>query len=68
MVKGNTLEKYLIEHCAPTLAGMKSAGLFSCRFFSKEEIDRELIRLNETLNERGVYMKLVFFWAIHWMM
>lgn len=61
MIKGNTLEKYLIEHCAPTLAGMKSAGLFSCRFFSKEEISKELIRLNETLNERGVYMELMLY-------
>lgn len=61
MTKGNTLEKYLIEHCAPTLAGIKSAGLFSCRFFSEEEINTELFRLNETLNERGVYMELMLY-------
>ena len=50
MIKGNTLEKYLIEHCAPTLAGIKSASLFSCRFFSKEEVDQELKQLNENKN------------------
>lgn len=61
MIKGNTLEKYLIEHCAPTLAGIKSASLFSCRFFSKEEVDQELKHLNETLNERGVYMERMLY-------
>ena len=38
-----TMEKGLIEHCAPTLAGMKSASLFNY-FHNGEQIVREELR------------------------
>ena len=49
------MEKRLIEHCAPTLAGMKSASL--CNYFHKgEQIVREELReINNLLNDKGVY-------------
>ena len=49
------MEKRLIEHCAPTLAGMKSASLFNY-FHKGEQIVREELReINDLLNDRGVY-------------
>lgn len=52
-----TMEKGLIEHCAPTLAGMKSASLFNY-FHNGEQIVREELRkMNDLLNEKGVYIE-----------
>ena len=53
-MKYEKLEKQLIEHCAPTLAGIKSANLFSY-FYGDEGLARtELKEVNTLLNERGV--------------
>lgn len=51
------LENGLIEHCAPTLAGLKSAGLF--RYFYEDEAwaKKELEAVNRLLNARGVYVE-----------
>lgn len=48
------LENYLIEHCAPTLASLKTANLFTCRFGSEAELARQLAGWNEQLGEKGV--------------
>lgn len=57
------LEKYLVEHCAPTLAGIKSANLFNCRFNSREEVLQELTEINSKLNERGVCVEALLWKA-----
>lgn len=49
------LENKVIEQCAPTLAGMKSANLFRYFFTSKETVLLELSELNRKLNFRGVF-------------
>lgn len=54
---GNRLEKELVEHCAPTLAGIKSAGLFSYFYTDETLAGEELRAVNATLNERGVYVE-----------
>ena len=38
-----SLEKYLIVHCAPTLASLKTASLFSLRYSSKRELEEQLV-------------------------
>lgn len=53
----NKLELKLIEHCAPTLAGMKSASLFSYYYAEEEPVREELSEVNRLLNERGVYVE-----------
>ena len=58
-MKKHSLDQYLIEHCAATLAGIKSVGLFSCRFFQREELLQELKLLNNKLNNKGVYLELM---------
>ena len=51
------LESGLIEHCAPTLAGLKSANLFNYYFDLKRDVFKELREVNQKLNERGVYIE-----------
>ncbi len=56
-MRGERLERELIEHCAPTLAGIKSAGLFSYFYTDEAQAGEELTYVNATLNERGVYVE-----------
>lgn len=51
------LEFALIEHCAPTLAGIKTASLFSYFFQGKQLVLEELEIVNQKLNVRGVYVE-----------
>lgn len=56
-MKYEKLEKQLIEHCAPTLAGIKSANLFSYFYEVEGIVWKELKEVNSLLNERGVYVE-----------
>lgn len=51
------MENGVVTNCAPTLAGMKSANLFSYRYESSAEVIRELKDINNKLNTRGVYVE-----------
>jgi len=48
------LEKHLILHCSPTLAGIKTASLFSYTFLSEKALACSLRSVNETLVPRGI--------------
>lgn len=52
-----TLESRMIEYCAPTLAGMKVAGLFNHFYYDKQVVLDELDFVNAKLNPRGVYVE-----------
>ncbi len=60
-MSGKKLENGLIENCAPTLAGMKSAGLFRYFFDDRGEAANEIDEVNRLLNGRGVYVE-----ALRW--
>lgn len=51
------LETGMIEHCAPTLAGIKTASLFSYFFENRRTAGKELSVINETINSRGVFVE-----------
>ena len=53
------MERFLIEHCSPTLAGLKTANLFSCPANSESELNTYLLRANNELNDRDVYLELL---------
>ncbi len=53
------LEKDLIYYCAPTLAGMKIANLFSHRFQNKAEFLKNVLELNSTANKKGVKIDIL---------
>jgi len=47
-------EYHLIQHCAPTLAGIKAGSLFTCSYFSMENFLEQVRRLNSRLVPKGI--------------
>ena len=47
-------EKILIDHCSPTLAGIKTANLVNISLNSREELLSELREINSRLSGKGV--------------
>lgn len=47
-------EELLIKHCSPTLAGIKTANIFTCKYASEAALCSELKRLNCRLRKKGV--------------
>ncbi len=52
-------EKQLIVHCSPTLAGLKTANLFSCSINGADIIMEKINEWNEKLNDRGIYLAII---------
>ncbi len=42
-------EDIVIQHCAPTLAGIKTGSLFTCAYDAHETIDADVEELNKKL-------------------
>lgn len=53
------MEKKIIEHCAPTLAGLKTANMFTDTFTSMEELQEKLSEVNGMLNKKGVFASII---------
>ena len=53
------IEKCVIEHCSPTLAGIKPAGLFSCPLGGEAEVLEQIRQLNLKLSGRGVVVSVM---------
>ena len=49
------METHLILHCSPTLAGIKTANLFSHAFTSAAMLMDSLSAVNKTLNPKGIH-------------
>ena len=47
-------EAFLIKFCAPTMANIKTANLFSCPFVSREALINEVRSLNMRLKKKGI--------------
>ncbi|MCR5271557.1 MAG: DUF3793 family protein [Lachnospiraceae bacterium] len=56
-MSGLILENEVIERCAPTLAGLKSATLFNYTFSDIETLGEDIDALNANLNPKGVYVR-----------
>lgn len=50
------MEKYLVENCAPTLASLKTANLFSYDCFSLLELEAYIAYWNQRMKEKGISM------------
>lgn len=57
--KENSLENQMIAHCAPTLAGLKSACLFSYFYSDAMSVKADLARINGMLNGKGVFAEVL---------
>ncbi len=53
------LEKILIEHCAPTLAGLKTANLFKVNYADVHTLKVSIDNLNDKFFDKGISFKLV---------
>jgi len=53
------LEQYLIEHCSPTLARIKTANLFTYVFPSQTALKKCIQSSNKRLNSKGVYVEVL---------
>jgi len=53
------LEKYLIAHCAPTLAGIKTGNLFRYRYHSEDELKMEIEETNKKLINKGICLEIL---------
>lgn len=47
-------ELMLVRHCSPTLAGMKTANMFSCTYENAHEMREAVRRFNKTLAKKGL--------------
>lgn len=47
-------DDYLVRHCAPTLAGIKTGSMFTCPYESKEIILQAIRGLNQRLAAKGL--------------
>ncbi|MDD7740286.1 MAG: DUF3793 family protein [Fusicatenibacter sp.] len=47
-------DEMIVRHCSPTLAGLKTANLFSCPYSNKEELLLFVRDLNQRLSAKGV--------------
>ena len=52
-------EELLVSHCEPTLAGLKTANLFSCSCPCPAQLAQEVTRLNKQLNSKGVCVQVL---------
>ncbi len=52
-------EQYLIEHCSPTLAGIKTGSLFPVRVPKGADFKEELQRINSIIGSKGLRAVLV---------
>ena len=53
------LEKYLVQHCAPTLASLKTANLFRVPCSSAKELEEQLLDWNRVLGGKGISICLL---------
>ena len=47
-------EELIIEHCSPTLAGIKTGSMFSVRVTEDTDINKEVRELNKVLRGKGL--------------
>ena len=47
-------DDYLVRNCAPTLAGLKTASLFTCPYESQDALLDSIRRMNKRLTRKGL--------------
>ncbi len=53
------IEKYLIRHCSPTLASLKTANLFTYKYECDIELYNTLEEWNDSFRSKGVKMRIL---------
>lgn len=50
------IERYLIEHCSPTLASLKTASLFTLEYSCENSLNENIRHWNERFCDKGVML------------
>lgn len=53
------LDRYIIEYCAPTLAGMKTGGMFRIKFSSESKMNAEIQNMKNILKPKKVFLTVL---------
>ncbi len=53
------LERYLIQHCSPTLASLKTANLFTFLYSDKKKLIGSIIKWNQMMGRKGISMTVL---------
>ncbi len=53
------LERYLVEHCSPTLASLKTANLFSYSYSSENILEQYVQNCHRQLSQKGVSIEVL---------
>lgn len=53
------MDQYLVNHCAPTLASLKSANMFTVSLKPNENPEEWIAKWNDTLKDKGVSAKML---------
>ncbi|MCI9360654.1 MAG: DUF3793 family protein [Hungatella sp.] len=48
------MEELIVQHCSPTMAGLKTGNLFSCQVKDKDALLSELRQVNKRFSSRGI--------------
>lgn len=54
-----SLEKYLIEHCAPTLASLKTASMFCVPVTDHQELETQIQIWNKHFHKKGLFIQVL---------
>lgn len=52
-------EGMIVTYCAPTLAGLKTASLFTCSYRTRKELYADIAAINRSLNDKGLHMMVI---------
>ncbi len=52
-------ERILIEQCAPTLSGLKTANLFTVRFDNLDKLNEDIVTWNQKFKNNGIKIMLL---------
>ncbi|MCR5160204.1 MAG: DUF3793 family protein [Lachnospiraceae bacterium] len=53
------LDDKIVEHCAPALAGLKTANMFNYRYLDDRMLRDEIDQENRLLNPKGLYVRIL---------
>ena len=52
-------EELIVEHCAPTLAGVKTGNLFNCGYSCKEQLMKQIEEINHRFRNCDLKMTIL---------
>ena len=52
-------ELLLVTHCAPTLAGLKTGNLFTCRYSDSSQMNTVVSEWNQMFNGKGLLVRIL---------